>query len=113
VHLRKSLRRIAKKEKGFVRTEVFGLRDFHDFIEKGLNVRIKTSGDQVSCPQTKDISGLAPESIGYMWYLQKDGYGDYSLEGLVGERIEQYARKFKMHSRYAEQKKWQASVDNI
>ncbi|MEJ2697840.1 MAG: DUF362 domain-containing protein [Candidatus Sulfobium sp.] len=52
------------------------------------------------------LMGLNPENIGYLWYLQKDGYGDYSLDGLVGERVEQYSRKFKMHPRYAEQKEW-------
>jgi uncharacterized protein (DUF362 family) len=52
------------------------------------------------------LMGLDPENIGYLWYLQKDGYGDYSLAGLVGEGIERYSKKFKMHSRYAEQKEW-------
>jgi uncharacterized protein (DUF362 family) len=59
------------------------------------------------------LMGLDPESIGYLWYLQRDGYGDYSLEGLVGERIDLYSRKFKMHSRYADQRKWRASEESI
>jgi uncharacterized protein (DUF362 family) len=59
------------------------------------------------------LMGLDPEGIGYLWYLQSAGYGDYSLEGLVGERIERYSRKFKMHSRYVEQREWQASEDSI
>jgi uncharacterized protein (DUF362 family) len=59
------------------------------------------------------LMGLDPEDIGYLWYLQRDGYGDYSLAGLVGERIEQYSRKFKMHSRYAEQEKWRAEDESI
>lgn len=52
------------------------------------------------------LMGLDPAEIGYLWYLQKDGYGDYSLEGLVGEQVENYRREFKMHSRYTEQKRW-------
>jgi uncharacterized protein (DUF362 family) len=52
------------------------------------------------------LMGLSPENIGYMYYLQHDGYGDYSLDGLVGEHIEPYSRQFKMHPRYAEQKRW-------
>jgi uncharacterized protein (DUF362 family) len=55
------------------------------------------------------LMGLEPESIGYLWYLQRDGYGDYSLAGLVGGQIERYSRKFKMHSRYAEQRNWQTA----
>jgi uncharacterized protein (DUF362 family) len=52
------------------------------------------------------LMALDPADIGYLWYLQRDGYGDYSLAGLVGERIEDYSRRFKMHSRYVEQKEW-------
>lgn len=59
------------------------------------------------------LMGLRPEDIGYLFYLQRDGYGDYSLEGLIGERIEDYSRKFKMHSRYEKQRKWQASGEGI
>jgi uncharacterized protein (DUF362 family) len=58
------------------------------------------------------LMGLLPQDIGYLYYLQRDGYGDYSLEGLVGERIEPYSRKFKMHSRYAEQKGWYTSGES-
>jgi uncharacterized protein (DUF362 family) len=59
------------------------------------------------------LMGLDPEGIGYLWYLQRDGYGDYSLEGLVGERIEKYSRKFKMHSSYGQQRKWRASEESM
>jgi uncharacterized protein (DUF362 family) len=52
------------------------------------------------------LMGLAPQDIGYLYYLQRDGYGDYSLDGLIGEGIESHARNFRMHSRYDEQKKW-------
>jgi uncharacterized protein (DUF362 family) len=59
------------------------------------------------------LMGLDPEGIGYLWYLQRAGYGDYSLEGLVGERIEKYSRKFKMHSSYGQQRRWQASEESM
>jgi uncharacterized protein (DUF362 family) len=52
------------------------------------------------------LMGLAPQDIGYLYYLQRDGYGDYSLDGLVGESFEPYCRKFRMHPRYEEQKRW-------
>lgn len=58
------------------------------------------------------LMGLDPAGIGYFWYLQRDGYGDYSLDGLVGEEIERYARKFRMHSRYAEQLKWREDKES-
>lgn len=54
------------------------------------------------------LMGLDPKDVGYLFYLQRDGYGDYSLEGLVGEKVERHCRQFEMHSRYDEQKKWQA-----
>jgi uncharacterized protein (DUF362 family) len=59
------------------------------------------------------LMGLDPVDIGYLWYLQKEGYGDFSVAGLVGERIERCCRKFKMHSRYAEQKEWRESGADI
>jgi uncharacterized protein (DUF362 family) len=52
------------------------------------------------------LMGLAPQDIGYLYYLQRDGYGDYSLDGLVGESIEPYCKQFRMHPRYDEQKRW-------
>ena len=52
------------------------------------------------------LMGLDPADIGYFWYLQRDGFGDYSPEGLIGEPLERHCRKFRMHPSYAEQKKW-------
>jgi uncharacterized protein (DUF362 family) len=52
------------------------------------------------------LMGLNPWDIGYLYYLQRDGYGDYSLDGLVGEDIERYCKHFTMHSRYKEQMRW-------
>jgi uncharacterized protein (DUF362 family) len=52
------------------------------------------------------LLGLEPEEIGYLYYLQESGLGDYSLEGLVGEKIEQVKQNFKLHPTYAIQKNW-------
>jgi len=52
------------------------------------------------------LLGLEPEDIGYLYYLQKDGLGSYSLDGLVGEGIEGVRRKFKLHPTYGIQKRW-------
>jgi uncharacterized protein (DUF362 family) len=59
------------------------------------------------------LMGLNPEDIGYLWYLQRDHYGDYSLAGLVGEQIEPHSRRFKMHSRHAEHMKWRTLESSI
>lgn len=55
------------------------------------------------------IMGLEPEEIGYLYYIFKEGLGDYSTDNLVGERIEGVRRKFKMHSTIEIQKKWKSS----
>jgi len=52
------------------------------------------------------IMGLEPEEIGYLYYISEEGLGSYSIENLVGERIENIRRKFKMHSTYEIQKRW-------
>ena len=52
------------------------------------------------------LMGLDPKDIGYLYYLQQDGYGDYSLDGLVGESIETYRKNFKMHTRYQKEQAW-------
>lgn len=52
------------------------------------------------------LMGLAPQNVGYLHYLQRDGYGDYSLDGLVGEKVEGHIKKFRMHPRYSVQKCW-------
>jgi uncharacterized protein (DUF362 family) len=55
------------------------------------------------------LIGLSPEDIGYLWYLQRAGYGDYSVAGLIGDPLERHSKRFKMHSRYSEQERWQVS----
>jgi len=52
------------------------------------------------------LIGLEPKQIGYLYYLQEQGLGDYSLNGLVGERIEQVKQNFKLHPTYNIQKEW-------
>ena len=52
------------------------------------------------------VMGLEPEDIGYLYYLKEEGMGDYSLDGLVGDRIEEAAVKFKLHPTYCIQKQW-------
>lgn len=53
------------------------------------------------------IMGLNPQDIGYLYYFYKEGFGDYSTNGLVGERIENVLKyKFKLHPTYIIQKQW-------
>ncbi|MDD5423131.1 MAG: DUF362 domain-containing protein [Candidatus Omnitrophica bacterium] len=52
------------------------------------------------------LMGLQPEEIGYLYYLGQEGFGDYSLAGLVGDSIESARLKFKMHPTYNIQKDW-------
>jgi len=52
------------------------------------------------------LMGLNPEDVGYLYYLQQKNIGDYSLEGLVGDKIENCRKKIKMHPTYEVQKKW-------
>ncbi len=50
--------------------------------------------------------GLEPEEIGYLVYLEKEGFGKISTEGLIGERIEDVVIKYKTHSKYELQRIW-------
>jgi uncharacterized protein (DUF362 family) len=52
------------------------------------------------------VIGFEPGEIGYLYYLNKDGMGDYSAGGLVGERIEDVSKKFKRHGTYDIQRDW-------
>lgn len=52
------------------------------------------------------VMGLEPEKIGYMFYMQQEGMGDYSTDGLIGESIEDVKMKFKLHGCYDVQKEW-------
>ncbi len=55
------------------------------------------------------VMGLEPEEIGYLFYMQREGLGDYSLEGLVGESIEDVRKIFRLHGCYEVQREWAES----
>ncbi|GAB4538727.1 MAG: hypothetical protein Fur0020_07640 [Thermodesulfovibrionia bacterium] len=52
------------------------------------------------------LIGIEPEDIGYLYYLQRDGMGDYSLDGLVGDDLNSLKRNFKKHGTYDIQSQW-------
>jgi len=52
------------------------------------------------------LIGIEPEDIGYLYYLQKEGMGEYSLENLVGDDLNKLKRNFKKHGTYDIQKQW-------
>jgi uncharacterized protein (DUF362 family) len=54
------------------------------------------------------LMGFDISDIGYLWYLQKKGYGagDTSQMEILGENIDKYRMQFKPHSRFAWQKQW-------
>ncbi|MFC1921435.1 DUF362 domain-containing protein [Chloroflexota bacterium] len=56
-----------------------------------------------------NLMGFDISDIGYLWYLQKMGYGtgDITQMDIIGEDPEQCRRIFKPHSTFAQQKKWQ------
>jgi len=52
--------------------------------------------------------GFEPEEVGYLYYLQNEEHmGEYSLDGLVGDDLNQIKRKFKRHGTYDIQCQWQ------
>ncbi len=52
------------------------------------------------------LIGIEPEDIGYLYYLQKEGMGDYSLDGLVGDDLDSLKRDFRKHGTYDIQSQW-------
>ncbi len=52
------------------------------------------------------LIGFKPEEIGYLFYLQEENMGEYSLENLVGNDLNQLKRKFKPHGTYDIQSQW-------
>ena len=53
------------------------------------------------------LLGLEPEEIGYLHYLQQDGMGSCSLEGLVGDDPSALTRTVRRHGTYDIQSQWQ------
>lgn len=51
------------------------------------------------------LIGFEPSEIGYLYYLNEEGYGDYSLDGLVGD-LDSVKKVFKRHGTYDLQKDW-------
>jgi len=52
------------------------------------------------------LMGLQPENIGYLYYLQEEGMGDYSLNGMAGADIDKVKQAFRLHPIYNVQKNW-------
>jgi uncharacterized protein (DUF362 family) len=52
------------------------------------------------------VIGFDPEDIGYLYYLNEEGLGDYSLDNLVGDDLSGIKRKLKRHGTYDVQCKW-------
>jgi uncharacterized protein (DUF362 family) len=52
------------------------------------------------------LIGIEPKDIGYLYYLQKDGMGEYSLENIVGDDLNKLKRKFKTHGTFEIQSQW-------
>lgn len=55
------------------------------------------------------LVGIEPEDIGYLYYLQKKGWGDYSLEGLTGEKPEDVRYNLRLHPLRYIQMHWRDS----
>ncbi|UCD16035.1 MAG: DUF362 domain-containing protein, partial [Candidatus Omnitrophota bacterium] len=52
------------------------------------------------------LMGLGPENIGYLYYLHQERLGDYSVNGLLGEDVEQVKQNFNFHPTYNIQMNW-------
>lgn len=57
---------------------------------------------------TAEMMGFSISDIGYLWYLQKKGFGigDTGQMDILGENPQKYLKKFKPHSAYPQQKQW-------
>jgi uncharacterized protein (DUF362 family) len=54
------------------------------------------------------LIGFEPEDVGYLNYLQnEENIGEYSLENVAGENINNLKRQFKRHGTYDLQSQWQ------
>ena len=56
-----------------------------------------------------DMMGFPPESVGYLYYLAKKGYGigEISRMDILGANPDELRRTFRPHSRFEDQKQWQ------
>ncbi len=55
------------------------------------------------------LIGFNPEDIGYLYYLHHEGWGDYSLNGLVGDNLDRHKRNFTPHATIDIQSQWRIS----
>jgi uncharacterized protein (DUF362 family) len=55
------------------------------------------------------LIGFEPEDIGYLYYLNQQGWGDYSLDGIVGDDLDRFKKPFKRHATIDIQSKWRAA----
>jgi len=56
------------------------------------------------------LIGFSPEDIGYLYYLEKEGWGDYSLKGLIGDDLDKHKKTFTPHATIDIQKQWRISL---
>jgi len=79
----------------------------------GTPVHMKTAIASVDPVKADGVGarliGFKPEEIGYLYYLQEEGMGDYSLDNLVGSNLACLRRKFRPHGTYDIQKAWRQS----
>jgi uncharacterized protein (DUF362 family) len=53
------------------------------------------------------LIGFEPEEVGYLYYLcEEEHMGEYSLENLVGDDLDQIRTRFKRHGTYDIQSQW-------
>ncbi|MFH1740904.1 MAG: DUF362 domain-containing protein [bacterium] len=52
------------------------------------------------------LLGFQPEEIGYLYYLQEEGMGECSLDGLLGDDWHKFAKQCKRHGTYDIQREW-------
>ena len=76
----------------------------------GSPVHLKTAIASVDPVKADGLAarliGLEPEEIGYLYYLQEEQMGEYSLEKLAGDDLHRLRRKFKTHGTYDIQYQW-------
>ena len=71
-----------------------------------MNIAIASTDPVKADGLAARLIGLDPEDIGYLYYLQQEGMGSYSLDGCVGENVAAHQRTFKMHGTYDIQRQW-------
>lgn len=52
------------------------------------------------------LIGFEPDEIGYLYYLQNEKMGEYSLDNLVGDDLNSVKKNFRRHGTYDIQSQW-------